>query len=655
MSARKEPVSDSLLRRYGRPLALSAAVATLVVVTSPSAAADGNAPFPNAGACTRYFRAWHFGDGTHEDKVDVCLDFMGVNKYCADRDAFVSVGYVDATGAPGGDLRVLKCSPLSHSDSIGDQFVRIWTGIGEGLITAAPFVAEGVLALTCVYGQIYACAVLALQVSEQAGLKVPGEVGDAIYIAAKAPQCIDGDVVACAYLGARGAKAVGLEIPGVSAIDVVADSKQCSDGDFAACVRLGKEAAEAGGVETGAAFGTFVDAQTCLDGDDDACISLAKEAIRDNVPLKGVVEGAESARACDGGSTQECIRLGKQLGSAATGLVAAVPKIAPFGANGCTSVSNTKGAVDLASVWDDRNATSIAVFPSDGARFTLPFQASNRNGGWSATAKWAAADFTGDGETDLLAIWDDAHNNTLTMRQSAEGGFTVAHWATRSGTWVGTTVWLPGDFDGDGRIDIAAVWKDQTETSIAVYVSEGARFKAPVQWSVRNGGWGDTVRWAVGDFTGDGKADIAAVWDNGGTNTITVRQSTGAGFAPVHWATNAGGWNETSVWLAGDFNGDGRLDLAGVWRDGTAVSIAVFPSSGGRFPGWSQWSERDGGWIDEARWTAGDFNGDGKTDLAATWNNGGTNTITVRPRGVRASFRMGSRERLPRAMIASGR
>jgi len=79
------------------------------------------------------------------------------------------------------------------------------------LLTAAPFVAEGVLAVTCAYGQIYACAVLALEVSDQAGLKIPTEVGDAIYVANKAPQCIDGDVVACAYLGARGAKAAGLE------------------------------------------------------------------------------------------------------------------------------------------------------------------------------------------------------------------------------------------------------------------------------------------------------------------------------------------------------------------------------------------------------------------------------------------------------------
>jgi hypothetical protein len=615
-------------RRYGHLLALSVAVA-LVLVTSLAAAADPQ-PFPNAGACTRYFRAWHLGNDNYQDKVDVCLDFMGINKYCADRDAFVAVGYVDATGAPGGELRTLKCSPRYHSDSIGDQFVHIWTGIGEGLITAAPFVAEGVCALTCVYGQIYACAVLSLQVSAQAGLEIPGEVGDAIYIAAKAPQCIDGDVVACAYLGARGAKAVGLEIPGVAAIDVIEDARQCNDGDFAACVRLGREAADAGGVETGKAFGTFVDGQACIDGDDDACITLAKEAIKDNVPLKGVAEGAESARACEARSTQECIRLGKQLASTASGLVAAVPRIAPFGANACISVSNTKGPVDLASVWDDRNATSVAVFPSDGVRFTAPFQASKRNGGWGDTVKWAAADFTGDGETDLLAIWDDGHNNTLTMRQSAEGGFTVAHWATRSGTWAGTTVWLPGDFDGDGHIDIAAAWNDQTQTSIAVYRSDGARFMAPVQWSVRNGGWGDTVKWAVGDFTGDGKADIAAVWNNGGTNTITVRQSTGSGFVPVHWASNAGGWIDSSVWLPGDFNGDGRLDLAVVWHDGNAVSIAVFPSNGGRFSGWSQWSERGGGWIDEARWTSGDFNGDGKTDLVATWNNGGTNTITVR-------------------------
>jgi hypothetical protein len=86
-----------------------------------------------------------------------------------------------------------------------------------------------------------------------------------------------------------------------------------------------------------------------------------------------------------------------------------------------------------------------------------------------------------------------------------------------------------------------------------VYLSDGHRFPSWQQWSQRDGGWMDDVRWVAGDYNGDGKADVAAVWNNGGTNTLTVRQSTGTAFVPSHWATNAGGWSNTAAWCSGVF------------------------------------------------------------------------------------------------------
>ncbi len=587
------------------------------------------AAFPNAGACTRFFRQWR--DGYEDDeKMDACTDFMGINKYCDDRGAYAAVTTVSAPGTWRGDVRVLKCTPKYHADTIDEQFIHIWTGIGEGLLTAAPFVGEGVLAVTCLYGQIYACAVLALEVSDQAGLEIPTEVGDALYVANKAPQCIDGDVVACAYLGACGAKAVGLEIPGVPAIKIFEDQQKCTDGDFAACVRLGREAADAGGVDTGNLTGDILDAQACLDGNKDTCFKLAKEAVKDQVPLDGVQGAAESAQACKEGDRSACEHLGKYLSAAATGLSIDVVNSAPFGANACVSTVIAKGPVDLASIRQDQHATSVSVFAADGSRFGLPSHPSTRDGGWADSAKWASGDFNSDGKSDLLAAWNDGGSTTLTLRLSSGSRLVPAHWAIRAGTWVDSTVWLPGDFNGDGRLDVAGVWDDGDLTSIAVYLSDGTHFAAPVQWSRRDGGWSDDEKWAVGDFTGDGKADIVAIWNDGGSNTLTVRQSTGAGFAQAHWAVKAGGWMDTTTWVAGDFNGDGRLDLAGAWHDGDATSIAVYPSDGRRFTGWSQWSRRDGGWMDDVRWIAGDFSGDGKADIAAAWNNGGSTTLTVR-------------------------
>jgi hypothetical protein len=71
------------------------------------------------------------------------------------------------------------------------------------------------------------------------------------------------------------------------------------------------------------------------------------------------------------------------------------------------------------------------------------------------------------------------------------------------------------------------------------------------------GGWGDTIKWIAGDFDADGKADLAAVWNYGEHNAITMRRSLGATFASgVSWmraALDYGGWMDSTNWLAGTY------------------------------------------------------------------------------------------------------
>jgi hypothetical protein len=91
------------------------------------------------------------------------------------------------------------------------------------------------------------------------------------------------------------------------------------------------------------------------------------------------------------------------------------------------------------------------------------------------------------------------------------------------------------------RASLAAPWNDGGLTTIAVYPSDGSRFPGWAQWAIRDGGWGDEVKWTSGDFNGDGKSDIGAIWNNGGSNTLTVRLSNGEAFSHQHWLVNLTG------------------------------------------------------------------------------------------------------------------
>jgi hypothetical protein len=266
--------------------------------------------------------------------------------------------------------------------------------------------------------------------------------------------------------------------------------------------------------------------------------------------------------------------------------------------------------------------------------------------------KWAAGDFNGDGFTDLAAVWNEFGMATITLRISSGSSFVRTTWNARQVPFRTGMRVLAGNFNGDAYADLALVWPDNdnpstisnptpigvrtTMTSITVLLSTGTTFQNPQQWAKQQGGWAD-ARWAVGDFNADGYDDIAAIWNNGGVNTITVRASNGNSFFDAHWLISGGGWMNTTQWIAGKFRGqvnpsNGRpyWDLAAAWNNGGTAMVAVYPSTGSSFSGWNQWDLSGGGWGDNVKWTAGDFNGDGRTDLVAVWPNGGTNAFAVR-------------------------
>jgi YD repeat-containing protein len=270
---------------------------------------------------------------------------------------------------------------------------------------------------------------------------------------------------------------------------------------------------------------------------------------------------------------------------------------------------------------------------------------------WPKESTFLTGDFDGDGRTDVACVFYDAGSISIDVHLATGGSFAWQRWSTKQGGWVGGDDWakrsmfLTGDFDGDGKTDIAYVFNDGGLISMDVHRSTGSSF-ALERWATQEGGWINGDDWQKkstflqGDFDGDGKTDVAYVFNDGGLISMDVHRSTGSSFISERWATRQGGWINGDDWqkksqfLQGDFNGDGKTDIAYIFNDGGLISMDVHRSTGSSFV-WGRWATQQGGWVNEDDWEKksiflpGDFNGDGKTDVAYVFNDGGLISMDV--------------------------
>ncbi len=164
-----------------------------------------------------------------------------------------------------------------------------------------------------------------------------------------------------------------------------------------------------------------------------------------------------------------------------------------------------------------------------------------------------------------------------------------------------------GDFNGDGRLDLAIA--DANSNNVSVLLGNGlGGFGAPTNFAAGNG----PRSVAVGDFNGDGRLDLAVA--NGFSDNVSILLGNGMGGfgAPTNFAAGDGPYSVTT----GDFNGDGRLDLAVANVTSDNVSVLLGNGMGG-FGAPTNFAAGDG----PVSVTTGDFNGDGRLDLAVANQN----------------------------------
>ena len=180
----------------------------------------------------------------------------------------------------------------------------------------------------------------------------------------------------------------------------------------------------------------------------------------------------------------------------------------------------------------------------------------------------AVADFDGDGKTDV-AIANETANTVTIMLGNGSGGFTQAG----GSPYIVDTNPISlavGDFNGDGKVDLAAANYGSNDVSVLLGNGAGA-FTQPAGSPFPVGTGPYSV--AVGDFNGDGKADLVAA--NLGSNNATVLLGNGGGgFTQETGSPFAAGSAPISV-AAADFNGDGKTDLAVADETGNSVTVLL--------------------------------------------------------------------------------
>ncbi len=309
------------------------------------------------------------------------------------------------------------------------------------------------------------------------------------------------------------------------------------------------------------------------------------------------------------------------------------------GNNGAKAVMQSDGKLVVTSVAGNQLWSSGVAAPNGYAllqdRGSLVIYDAAGRSKWS-TNTVVRHDHDGDGRSDMASWYNySAGEDALfTFKSNSDGTFAapVKSYESAAGNWNADRMkFTSGDYNGDGRGDVAILY-DYGNGVVKLYTAlakAGGGFDTPFSsYASQKGGWySSSMTLQSGDFNGDGRDDVMA-WYNyaaGNDSLFTFTANVKGGFNAPFVSTQmpAGHWFvENSKFATGDFNGDGRDDLAALYgySDGTLKmhTFLTLPTGGFSQTSLQSWTGNGTTWGSFGRTNvhAGDFNGDGLDDIA---------------------------------------
>jgi len=263
---------------------------------------------------------------------------------------------------------------------------------------------------------------------------------------------------------------------------------------------------------------------------------------------------------------------------------------------------NGDGFTDVLLGPGSAQQSDFTVLLSDGSGH---FPTTNTYSAGPGTPIFAIQDLNGDGRPDIATLDSGGAPWTIgVFLNNGDGTFTAGRTYVSDGKPVGIGL-LAADLNGDGKVDLAF---GNAGGGISVLLGNGNGTFRGNFVAVEHVPELSAIR--LGDFTNDGKSDLLGLPAAEillGIGDGTFRQ---AGGCVASLGTAA----------LRDFNGDGKLDVAGnVVNSYSPPSIQVCLGNGdGGFTAGGQFDQG----IQHKLVVGADFNNDGKFDLAASDQNG---------------------------------
>jgi hypothetical protein len=352
------------------------------------------------------------------------------------------------------------------------------------------------------------------------------------------------------------------------------------------------------GVVTAKYSGVTINAPLSIRPNSVASLTLTPDAVVGGGSVQGLVTLEGNAL------TEVAVTLTENLANAS------VPPtvVIPVGARSrsftvtTTAVTARQGGVVTASALGVSKGLALTIEKRPAQCTALTFATAIGNTLPSRPYALVTTDFNHDGKLDLAAL---NSNNVSVMLGSGAGTFGAP---TNVVIQDIPRAIAAGDFNQDGNGDLAV---PSGSNKVAILLGDGKGAFAAPAYFITGDGTSTPNSIAVGDFNNDGKLDLAT--GNSGTWHITVLPGDGSGGFGTALNSKAGTYGVTDL-AAGDFNGDGKLDLA--FTNGTQIASLILGNGAGGFglPRPINLTTYSTNIPHEV--AAGDFNKDGKQDLA---------------------------------------